>query len=207
MFIIGLQSCFLPRLGASTVGKPNHCRNFIDAIKKSGGQILDKRYIQNIWNIRFKTFTLLKNYDDFIISEVILPYESSSKYIQSLSRKFNHEIHLDGEVIGNGFYSLILLLPVKGKISEIRKTILNLRLFNSVLKGIKVGGFPYSTGLWFGGYYTDIFGKDQYQRFKEFKKEVDPKNISNPGKVFSPRLKLFPLISLKTAIKIVSVIL
>ncbi len=177
---------------------------FNQAIRKAGGQILDKRYITNIWDHRFKTFSMLKEYDDFLVSELILPIKTSNKYLQKLNVKYKNGIHFEGELISDTHYSLLLFLPLDEKISSIKRTFLYLRLFKYTIKGIKFGGYPYSTGMFFAGYYSKIYGKEQYHKYKEFKKQVDSKNISNPGKVISPRLNLFPLISMKAAIKILS---
>ncbi len=178
--------------------------SFNQAIRDGGGQILDKRYTDKIWDIRYKTFTMIKDYQDFLVSELILPIEKSGKYLQKLASEFNGQLHFEGEVINNSHFSLLLFLYFDEKLTPLKKTIINLKLYKTVMKGKKVGGFPYSTGLWFSGYYSKIFGKEQYKRYKELKKKVDPKNISNPGKVISPRVRIFPLITFKFALKIAS---
>ncbi|MHA1954591.1 MAG: FAD-binding oxidoreductase [Candidatus Heimdallarchaeaceae archaeon] len=178
--------------------------SFNQIIRNAGGQILDRRYITNIWSFRFKTFAMLKEYEDYLTNEIILPIETSSKYLQKLSSKIEGQIHLEGEMIGKTHYSLLMFLYFEEKLSPFKKLLINLKLYKNVLKGIRVKGYPYSTGLWFSGYYQTIFGKEQYKKYKEFKKEVDPRGISNPGKVVSPRLRFFPLISLKTALKLAS---
>lgn len=178
--------------------------SFNQAIRKAGGQILDKRYISNIWEYRFKTFSMLKNYEDFLVSEVILPFETSAKYVQKLKARFNKDIHLEGEMISDSHYSLLLFMPLPEKVSSLKRTILYIRLMGATLKGLKYGGYPYSTGMWFASYYHKIYGKEQLKRYKEFKKTVDVNNIANPGKVISPRLRVFPIMSMKTAIKLVS---
>ncbi|MHA1397286.1 MAG: FAD-binding oxidoreductase [Candidatus Heimdallarchaeaceae archaeon] len=182
-------------------------KKFIDVIRTSGGQILDKRYIQNIWDIRFKTFALLKKYQDYIISEAILPTKQSSKFLRKLIAKFKNRMQFEGEMISPDKYSIIITIPFEENISSIQKTMINLRLFKQVLKSIKIGGSPYSTGLWFAGYYQSIFGKEQYSKYREMKQKIDPKNISNPGKVLSPRVKLLPILTLKYLIKLVSSVL
>ena len=176
--------------------------SFNQTIRNAGGQILDRRYITNIWNIRFKTFAMLKEYKDYLTNEAIIPVETSGKYLQKLASKLEGQIHLEGEMIGKTHFSLLMFLYYDEKLKPLKKLLINLKLFKIVLKGIKAKGYPYSTGLWFSGYYQTIFGKEQHKKYKEFKKEVDPKGISNPGKVLSPRFKLFPLLRLKTIMKI-----
>ncbi|MHA2358058.1 MAG: FAD-binding oxidoreductase [Candidatus Heimdallarchaeaceae archaeon] len=177
---------------------------FNQAIRRAEGQILDKRYTKNIWDIRFHTLSILKNYKDFLINEVILPIEKSGKYIQKLISNFNGQLHFEGELIGDSHYALLMYLYFEEEPSQLRKLFLNLKMYKNVVKAIRSKGYPYSTGLWYAGYYPSIFGKAQYKKYKEFKKVVDPKNISNPGKVISPRFRIFPLIKLKTAFKIAS---
>ena len=147
---------------------------------------------------------MLKEYKDYLTNEIILPIETSGKYLQKLSSKIEGQIHLEGEMIGKTHYSLLMFLYFEEKLGPFKKLRTNLELYKNVLKGIKAKGYPYSTGLWFSGYYQTIFGKEKYKKYKEFKKEVDPRGISNPGKVIPPRLRLFPLISLKTALKLAS---
>ncbi|MHA1260276.1 MAG: FAD-linked oxidase C-terminal domain-containing protein [Candidatus Heimdallarchaeaceae archaeon] len=116
-------------------------------------------------------------------------------------------MQFEGEMISPDKYSIIITIPFEENISSIQKTMINLRLFKQVLKSIKIGGSPYSTGLWFAGYYQSIFGKEQYSKYREMKQKIDPKNISNPGKVLSPRVKLLPILTLKYLIKLVSSVL
>jgi glycolate oxidase len=178
--------------------------NFNNTIRKTGGQILDKRYIMDIWDFRFKTFALLKEYPDFLVSEVILPIETSAKYLRKLTSLFEGSLRVEGELISSTHYSLLLYHPIKEPINDFKKTLLMLKINKHVLKSKKIGGFPYSTGLWFAGYYSQIYGKEMYKRYKDFKKKVDPKNISNPGKVCSPKMRIFPLFNLKFVIRIAS---
>jgi len=175
---------------------------FNQAIRRAEGEILDKRYTANIFDIRFQTLSILKNYKDFLINEVILPVEKSGKYLQKLISSFNGLLHLEGELIGDSHYALLMYLYFEEEQSQLNKLLHNLKMYKNVVKGIKANGYPYSTGLWYAGYYPAIYGKSQYKKYKDFKKVVDPKNISNPGKVISPRFRIFPLIKLKTAFKI-----
>ena len=179
-------------------------RLFNNAIRNAGGQILDRRYTEDIWKFRYKSLSMLKNSKDFVVSEVILPIESSDKYIRKIMSKFNNEIHLEGELISPTHYALMLYLLYDENLSSLKKTLANLKLFKMSLKSKKVKGYPYSTGLWFSGFYGQIYGKDELRRYKEFKKSVDPKNISNPGKVLSPKIRFFPIVSLKFAVKLAS---
>ncbi len=177
---------------------------FNNAIRSAGGQILDRRYTEDIWNFRFRSLSMLKHCNDYVVSEVILPIESSDKYLRKLISKFKGNIHLEGELISPTHYALLIYVLSDEKMSSLRKTILNLKLFNASLKSKKVKGYPYSTGLWFAGFYGQIYGKDKLRMYKEFKKSVDPKNISNPGKVLSPKIRFFPIVSLKFAVKLAS---
>ncbi len=179
-------------------------RLFNNAVRNAGGQILDRRYTEDIWQFRFKSFSMLKQCKDFVVSEVILPIEASDKYIRKLVSKFKGNIHLEGEVISPTHYALMMYLLYDEKLSSLKKTLLNLKLFNLTIGSKKVKGTPYSTGLWFSGYYGKIYGKDELRRYKEFKKSVDPKNISNPGKVLSPKLRFLPIVSLKFAVRLAS---
>ena len=178
--------------------------NFNNTIRKAGGQILDKRYIRDIWDFRFKTFAILREQPDFLVSEVVLPIDTSSKYLKRLASTFEGILRFEGELISDDYYAVLLYLPIKEQIGDFKKSMLLLKLNKLVLKSKRLGGFPYSTGLWFAGYYSDIYGKEQYKKFKEFKKKVDPKNISNPGKVLSPKFKFLPLLSLKFVIRLMS---
>ncbi len=179
-------------------------RIFNNAIRNSGGQILDRRYTEDIWKFRFRSLSMLKHCSDYVVSEVILPIENSDKYLRKLITKFKGNIHLEGEFISPTHYALLMYILSDEKMSPLKKTLLNLKLYNVSLKSKKVKGHPYSTGLWFAGYYSQIYGKDEFRRYKEFKKSVDPKNISNPGKVLSPKIRFFPVVSLKFAVKLAS---
>ncbi len=177
---------------------------FNNAIRSSGGQILDRRYIKDIWDFRFKGFTLIGESPDYLVTEVILPIETSERYFRKLISKFRGKIHLEGEMISPTHYALLVYLLFDEKISDIKKMILFLKLYKVTTKRSKSKRTPYSTGLWFSGYYSSIYGKDQYKKYLEFKKKVDPKNISNPGKVISPKFRFLPIIKLKPIVKLAS---
>ncbi len=177
---------------------------FNNAIRSSGGQILDRRYINDIWDFRFKGFTLIGDSPDYLVTEVILPIETSDKFVRKLVSRFRGKIHLEGEMVSPTHYALLIYLLFEEKLSEIKKTILTLKLYNVTTRKTKAKGIPYSTGLWFSGYYSRIYGKEQYKQYLEFKRKVDPKNISNPGKVISPKIRFLPIIKLKPIVKLAS---
>ena len=100
--------------------------------------------------------------------------------------------------------SLLYFIKEKDEISDIKTAMLFMKFYKIMKKTVKYKGYPYTTGLWFSGYYKHIYGNEQLLSYKAYKKSVDPKKICNPGKVISPRLKIFPLLKLKTALKLAS---
>lgn len=178
--------------------------NFNQTIRENKGQILDDRYVKDIWEHRFRTFSLLKNTKTFLFGEAVIPIDKSDQYIKKIETFFNNQIQIEGTMISPEKLSLLYFIKEKDEISDIKTAMLFMKFYKIMKKAVKYKGYPYTTGLWFSGYYKHIYGNEQLLSYKAYKKSVDPKKICNPGKVISPRLKIFPLLKLKTALKLAS---
>ncbi|MHA1115705.1 MAG: FAD-binding oxidoreductase [Candidatus Heimdallarchaeaceae archaeon] len=172
-------------------------------VREEKGQLISDYYIQGIWKARFKIFSILKEMDNYILGEVSIPLDYGAEYIENLPKKIDRKILIEGTMVSFSTVSIILNLVLKTDQSKIKQYKKFLKVYKWILKAIKIGGFPSATGLWFGGYYHTIYGKEREEKLLKFKKEVDKNNICNPDKVWSPKVKQLPLISLKTAIKII----
>ena len=60
--------------------------------------------------------------------------------------------------------------------------------------GHRCGGSPYGVGLWNTPYLGRIYPKTRLDELRRRKKEIDPNNIMNPGKLYRSPLVLQPFL-------------
>jgi len=164
-------------------------RDALDAIvKPCQGEILSERIAHHEWKNRFKLMVVKRLGPSLIPSEVIVPLSSLGDVMTEIERKVDQPIVKEGVIIRNGAKGepeVVILGFIPG---DQRKLSYNF-IFGLVMTIMKIakkyGGRPYATGLYFANKGKEIFGKERLKFLSKFKKEVDPKDLLNPGKVFN----------------------
>jgi Fe-S oxidoreductase/FAD/FMN-containing dehydrogenase len=155
-------------------------------IEKNGGEILSDRIAQHEWKHRFKLMVVKRLGPSLVPSEVVVPLESLGNVMEEIEKKVNQPIVKEGVVIResvDGKPEVVILGFIP---SDQRRFNYNF-VFSLVLTVIKVaekhGGRPYATGLYFSKRADKILGKVRTEKIRSYKKQIDPKNLMNPGKV------------------------
>jgi FAD/FMN-containing dehydrogenase len=130
-----------------------------------------------IWRERFYPLRIKKKSPCLVSVEILIPFEGLGSLFAELSKlKREHAVLTH---FSRGEANVIIFIPSDEK-REFRNNWK--RAFKVLKSALKFGGKPYATGL-----YLSHLSKKVLKNFDElyrFKREVDPKNLLNPGKVF-----------------------
>lgn len=150
-------------------------------IKKFGGVELPENEAEHEWDERFKPMRFKRMGPSIIPTEVIVPLENLAKVLNEIDAKIKQSFVLEGMVAKGDQVILLGFIP-----HDERKFTFNMAfaLSLSVIEiAKKYSGNVYSTGLYFRREAERVLGKEKIEEVKKFKKEQDPKDIFNPGKV------------------------
>ncbi|MFX0150353.1 MAG: FAD-binding oxidoreductase [Candidatus Hodarchaeota archaeon] len=156
---------------------------------------------KELWEERFYTLRLKRKGPSLIISEVLVPTIHLENLVNQISQTFKRNsfaIELLPTI--NGLTVVFvwfltdmrqLYLPIIGSLSHAFRLVRSLEVIQIARRN---KGLPYSTGLWLSPF-SRIVLKDQLNKMKHVKKEIDPNKIFNPGKVWGIWIpKFFPII-------------
>ncbi len=156
-------------------------------LKRCEAEILSQRIAQHEWKNRFKLMVVKRLGPSLVPAEVIIPLSSLGKVMDEIEKKVNQPIVKEGVVIReslNGQPEVVILGFIP---SDQRRFNYNF-VFSLVLTIMKIaeryGGRAYSTGLYFATKADKVLGRERVKKLENFKKQIDPKSILNPGKVF-----------------------
>ena len=149
-------------------------------INKHKGKFMSAKAAQHEWDERFFPMRLKSLGPSLIPSEAIIPVASVAQVIAQ-AEKALPGINIEGSMVGTNEFTLLCFLT-----GDERTAAFTLGFAKS-LKLLEIaeknGGRPYSAGLYFADRAENILGKDRVNKIRKFKKEFDPKNLFNPGKI------------------------
>ncbi|MFX0172434.1 MAG: FAD-binding oxidoreductase [Candidatus Hodarchaeota archaeon] len=158
-------------------------------------------FSKELWDERFYTLRLKRKGPSLIISEVLVPTSHLGNFIDQISKAYNRNIYaiellptIDGlTVVMVWFLTDMrkLSLPIIGSLTHVFRLVRSIEVIQIARRN---KGLPYSTGFWLSPF-SKIVLKDQLNKMKQLKKEIDPNKIFNPGKVWGIWIpKFFPII-------------
>jgi len=140
-----------------------------------------------VWGQRFFPLKPKKLGPGLLASEILCPMDVAPEYIErahSLARGYGVSISTEVHVMGK---DLALVVPTF--ITNKRRTLPYMTHLSLVLaltqEGVAIGGRPYGIGTWNTPYAKKAFTREEWNALKQYKHEIDPKGILNPGKFFS----------------------
>jgi Fe-S oxidoreductase/FAD/FMN-containing dehydrogenase len=157
-----------------------------EIMKRCQAEILSARIADHEWENRFKLMVVKRLGPSLVPAEVVVPLNRLGKVMTQIERQIDQPLVKEGLVIphGNGGNPEVVILGFIP--SDQRKFSYNF-VFGLVLTLMKIaeknGGRAYSTGMYFTRKGAQVLGADRLKRMKEFKSQVDPRAILNPGKV------------------------
>ncbi len=160
---------------------------FLSLVERKKGILAEDYLTAFLWNERYFPFSVRHFHPSILGCETILPIENLDHYITN-TRKFgkNYGIPLSTEAtLINGNEAVVFtIFP-----SNPKKLVHFVHLFLTYsLTHIasKCGGKPYGIGTWNLPLLEKKFSDEDIKEYLRLKKELDPLNLLNPAKSFSP---------------------
>ena len=160
---------------------------FLNLVERKKGILAEDYLTAFLWNERFFPFSIRHFHPSILGCEITLPIENLNRYVTK-ARKFgnNYGILLSTEatLINRNEAVVFTIFP-----SDPRKFIHFLHLFLTYSLthiALKCGGKPYGIGLWNLPLLEKKFSGESIKEHWRFKRELDPLNLINPAKSFSP---------------------
>ncbi|MFB0516004.1 MAG: FAD-binding and (Fe-S)-binding domain-containing protein [Candidatus Neomarinimicrobiota bacterium] len=157
-----------------------------EILKPCEAEVLSERIARHEWEHRFKLMVVKRLGPSLVPAEVVVPLSALGDVMVEIERKVDQPIVKEGLVIREGAGDEPEVVILGFIPSDQRKFSYNF-VFSLVLTIMKIarrhGGRPYATGLYFATKADEILGAERVRRLKQFKRQVDPEGILNPGKV------------------------
>jgi Fe-S oxidoreductase/FAD/FMN-containing dehydrogenase len=149
-------------------------------------EILSEKIARHEWEHRFNLMVVKRLGPSLVPAEIVIPLSELADVMAEIEKKINQPLVKEGLVIRNNTNNKPEVVILGFIPSDQRKFSYNF-VFGLVLTLLKIaqkhGGRPYSTGLYFTQKASQVIGKERVLRLKAFKKQFDPRDILNPGKV------------------------
>ncbi len=187
---IVLPKSFIATIAFFKKDSTNVIKELENLTNQFSGKILDKEIAEHEWENRFNTMVVKRLGPSMVPSEFIIPLNKLADTIDEILKKVKQPIIKEGMVIKrnlNGEPEVVILGFIP---SDERKFSYNFvfALTLSILKiAQKFNGRAYATGLYFANKADSVLGNKKIQKLMKYKKEIDPKGILNPGKVFGDK--------------------
>ncbi len=160
-------------------------------IKVCAAELLSEKIAHHEWEHRFRIMTVKRLGPSLVPAEVVVPLSGLGAMMTEIEHKVDQPVVKEGMLIRegrNGEPEVVILGFIP---SDQRKFTYNF-VFPLSLTIARIaekhGGRPYATGLYYIKLGEAILGREKVQRLTAYKKQVDPRNIFNPGKVIDSQL-------------------
>jgi Fe-S oxidoreductase/FAD/FMN-containing dehydrogenase len=184
----------VPHAYVAVLVAPESCRAQVESrlpelVAAAGGHMLAEDLARHEWEERFNLMHVKRLGPSLAPAEVMVPLAGLGQALDAIERRIALPMVLEGMVARSGEVTLLGFI-----LHDERKFSFNFA-FGLALTVLKIarqnGGRAYSTGLYFAREAGRVLGADRLARLREFKAQVDPRDLYNPGKVVSGR----PLLS------------
>lgn len=148
---------------------------------------LDDALASDLWEKRFLPMSIKSLGPSLLASEVILPIDHVSPYLEKLDQMAKNlavRLYPVGHLINPKEVLLLVMMT-----TDNRKNLFYLDLiFIPMMLKLAVQshrGKPYGIGIWNTPFLRYLFSREALRALRQYKKTVDPAGILNPGKFFA----------------------
>ena len=149
-------------------------------------EILPQRIADHEWEHRFQLMIVKRLGPSLVPSEVVVPLAELGAVMEEIEHKVDQPVVKEGVIVRHGAHGRPEAIILGFIPSDQRRFDYNF-VFGLVLTIMDIarahGGRPYSTGMYFSSRADEILGAHRVKALRDFKREVDPRGVLNPGKV------------------------
>jgi Fe-S oxidoreductase/FAD/FMN-containing dehydrogenase len=176
----------IPEKYIAVIAYPESRRGAIDTaldaiIAASKGEDLGPEAAEHEWELRYSPMRLKRIGPSLVPTEVVVPLAEMPDVLAEIGQKIKQPFILEGMHAKGDNVVLLGFIP-----HDERSFSFNLAfaLSLSVIKIAKAhGGSAYSTGAYFRREAESVLGEQRVRALSDYKKQVDPAGVLNPGKV------------------------
>lgn len=161
---------------------------FLVLVQGCGLRVQEREVAQKEWSNRYNLLDISRVKRNLVAGEVIIPSEKLEKLQDFIAEELGDKMGIMGHYCGKD--SIAVILIHLGDDLENNSWLKAIEANRIQKLGLKLGGKPYGTGLYFSHLAETYFGRDTLEAIWSWKKEVDPLAIMNPGKVFPETLDI-----------------
>lgn len=171
------------------------------AVEENGGNLGSEVLAGKEWGERFYPMRAKRLGPTVIPAEVVVPVNRLDGFLGEFRKEDSAKCTaIEGTMANRNECSvLVLALDDETRVDFPLGWVSSLRVLK---KAKKYGGRTYSVGMYLSGEAKRVFGRERLKKISKFKKRADRKRVMNPGKIFSPRIRSFPLMRFGTLIRL-----
>ncbi|MFQ6015332.1 MAG: FAD-binding protein [Anaerolineae bacterium] len=169
------------------VDDPDDEDAFVAFLKALGSIREAERYVAGyLWAQRFFPMKAQRLGPTLLASQLVTPLEAAPRLVESasqLGRQFGVTVMTEAYILKSDEGYRVLVMP--GFTCDRRRLsyFVCLLLVSMITRlGIRMGGRPYSGGIWNGPFLESRYGQERLAELRDYKKRVDPYSLLNPGK-------------------------
>jgi ferredoxin len=151
-------------------------------LERNNGLILDNSVAEHEWSERFYTMRVKNLGPSLIPSEAIIPLNGIADVIDEANSKLEG-ISIEGSLVYKDGITLLAFLTGDERTAAYNVGFAKSLVMMDIAK--KHGGRAYSVGLYFTDDAEEALGAENLKKMTEFKKQTDPDNLFNPGKILT----------------------
>jgi Fe-S oxidoreductase/FAD/FMN-containing dehydrogenase len=165
------------------VGHPQSMELIASLANKTGIRLLDGAAAKYLWQERFYPMRQKALGPSIIPAEVILPLKEMGRLIKKIEDKFQGTFSLEGSLINGGkeASAIFVFLDDERRLGYELSYEKSLYILS---ESKKLGGRTYAIGMILTREASNLWGEERLNSICGFKRETDPDNIMNPGKIF-----------------------
>ncbi len=154
--------------------------------QRTQGEMLPPALAHHEWDERFKIMKIKRMGPSLVPAEVVVPLTGLGGTLADLKAQVKQVTAIEGMILREGKLQKPEAIILGFIPADQRRFSYNL-VFGLSLTVLKVaeqhGGRPYATGIYFSKMAPKVLGEQKVRELREYKKQVDPAGIFNPGKV------------------------
>ena len=157
-------------------------------VARNGGRLLSDTLAAHEWEERFSIMHVKRLGPSLIPTEVVIPLANLDRALADIEGGIKQPLVIEGMVAKAETPQVVLLGFIPHDERSFGYNLAFALALSTIQKAKKYDGRAYASGLYFANQAEHILGADRVRRLRQFKRQVDPQKIMNPGKILDGSL-------------------